>query len=275
MINGKNQQTIDFSDRGFHYGDGLFETLEIQNGRAVFLEHHLKRLASGCQRLLIPIPNQQKLKQQIRNLTKNQAEAVLKIVVTRGSGGRGYRQPETINATQALSLYPFPAYPLEYISKGVNICFCETPLGLNPRLAGIKHLNKLEQVLARAEWQDPDIQEGLMFDSNHNLIEGTMSNVFLIEAGSLLTPKLDQCGVEGIIRNIIIELAMTQGLTVKQVQISQSRILEADEVFITNTIIGLWPVKKIGDHHYSLGRLTKQLATSLGEYKSKDLENDL
>jgi 4-amino-4-deoxychorismate lyase len=273
VINGEHQSSVSYADRGLHYGDGLFETLEILNGQAVFLDRHLNRLSAGCERLLIPAPNPDLLTQEITELVQSCVHAVLKIIITRGVGGRGYKQPETITATRALSLHPFPKYPTRYKTQGVNVRFCNTKLGQNQRLAGVKHLNRLEQVLARAEWQDPDIQEGLMFDSDNNLIEGTMSNVFLVEDERLLTPQLDKCGVDGIIRNIIIEQATINGLSVAQLPINKARILAADEVFMTNSIIGLWPVKNLQNQFFQTGAITSQLSASLEAFKVKDLNN--
>lgn len=273
VINGENQSSINYADRGLHYGDGLFETLEIHNGRVVFLDRHLSRLALGCKRLKIPAPSPELLAEEIAELAQSCNQAVLKIIITRGTGGRGYRQPEIINATRILSIHPFPEYPADYKIQGVNVRFCDMRLGQNPHLAGIKHLNRLEQVLARAEWQDSDIQEGLMFDSDNNLVEGTMTNVFLVEEGHLLTPKLNQCGVEGVIRNIIIEQAMANGLSVAQLTISKTRLLAAEEVFLTNSIIGLWPVKNLDGHVYKGSKITDQLAVNLDEFRAKDLKN--
>lgn len=275
LINGENQQGIDCTDRGFQYGDGVFETLEISNGRVVYLDHHLNRLAVGCQRLLIPTPEISILKQEISGLIQSHARSVLKIIITRGVGGRGYRQPETINATRVLSIHPFPDYPADYKTEGVNIRFCDTRLGQNRRLAGLKHLNRLEQVLARAEWQDRNIQEGLMFDSEDNLIEGTMTNLFLVENARLLTPQLDQCGVDGIVRNIIIELAQVNGLIIEELRVSKARILAAEEVFLTNSIIGMWPVKNLDGHAFGIGEITRQLDTWLDDFKQKDCQNGL
>ena len=187
LINGVSKQHIEISDRGFQYGDGLFETIEVRDGQAVFLERHLERLNAGCHRLHIPFPGAELLSFEVKKLCREKAcgigsvRAVLKIIVTRGSGGRGYRQPDVIQPTRVLSLHPYPDYPEIYKEQGIVVRFCSTCLGLNPSLAGIKHLNRLEQVMARFEWNDPAIQEGLMLDVNGHVIEGTMTNLFYVK----------------------------------------------------------------------------------------------
>lgn len=271
LLNGESKHCIDFSDRGFQYGDGLFETIEIVNGTPVFLNQHLRRLAKGCQRLLIPAPDLATLKKEAFQLSQGLTHAVLKLIVTRGSGGRGYRQPETIQANRVFSVHPYPDYSENFITQGINIRFCKARLGLNPNLAGIKHMNRLEQVLARAEWDCPDIQEGLMLDINGQVIEGTMSNVFLINDNGLYTPEIAQCGVRGIVRDIIIQLANTQGIPVIEKTISKDEIYAADEVFVTNSIIGIWPVKQIEGQCYEIGLLTRKLQSLFLVFKQQDM----
>ncbi|MEY3788203.1 MAG: hypothetical protein RLZ75_2410, partial [Pseudomonadota bacterium] len=178
LVNGTPQTHIEISDRGFQYGDGLFETITVHNSKAVFLQQHINRLTAACQRLHIPTPDLDTLHTEIKHLCQHTEHSVLKIIITRGSGGRGYRQPDNIQPTRILSLHPFPTYPDSYYQQGITARFCDTRLGLNPTLAGMKHLNRLEQVLARAEWQDDSVQEGIMLDINDCVIEGTMSNLF-------------------------------------------------------------------------------------------------
>lgn len=276
LINGKVQRCIDYADRGFHYGDGLFETLEICDGRITYRNRHLSRLLRGCKRLLIPCPEATILNQEISELIKPHRHAILKIIISRGTGGRGYQQPNKINVTRALSIHPFPEYSPNYKTRGVSVRFCAMHLGKNQYLAGIKHLNRLEQVLARSEWHNlDDIQEGLMLDSENNVIEGTMSNLFLVENGILLTPKLDGCGVAGIIRGIIIELAADNNLLVEKANLSKARVLAADEIFLTNSIINLWPVKDIEGKEFSIGKVTQQLSAWLNTHKTKNLQDGI
>ncbi|MEQ1638389.1 MAG: aminodeoxychorismate lyase [Methylococcales bacterium] len=263
LINGKREHSLDVTDRGLQYGDGLFETLAVNNGQVIFLHEHLQRLKQGCERLLIPCPELDLLKDEVIQLVENTSQAVLKIIVTRGSGGRGYRQPDRILATRILSLHPYPDYPLSFKQQGVVIRFCRMRLGLNPSLAGIKHLNRLEQVLARAEWQDPGIQEGLMSDALDRVIEGTMSNLFFIKDQALVTSPLTFSGVDGIIRQQVMQLATLYGISIREMFFNREILLAAEEVFLTNSIIGIWPVRQLEQQLFSLGGITQKLMTGL------------
>jgi 4-amino-4-deoxychorismate lyase len=268
LINGVSKKSVDIADRGFQYGDGLFETLEVRDGQPVFLEQHLKRLKLGCQQLYIPFPGETLLSLEAKNLScqKSSGRAVLKIIVTRGSGGRGYRQPEIIEPTRVLSLHPYPEYPESYQEQGIVARFCKTRLGLNPTLAGIKHLNRLEQVMARAEWIDPAIQEGLMLDINNHVIEGTMTNLFYIKNNHLYTATLTQAGVAGIMRSIVMALSADCGFTVIEHIFTKDELLAADEVFVCNSIIGIWPLRKIATTCFAVGMVTKTLQKKLSSF---------
>jgi len=272
LINGESREYIDISDRGFQYGDGLFETIEIRNGQAVFLERHLERLNSGCQRLYIPCPDLELLRFEVEKLCRRPVggvrsnRAVLKIIITRGTGGRGYRQPDAIQPTRVLSLHPYLDYPSIYREQGIVARICTSRLGLNPTLAGIKHLDRLEQIMARAEWNSPDIQEGLMLDVNDHVIEGTMTNLFYIKNNSLYTAALAQSGVMGIMRGIIMAISADHGLSVIEHAFIKNELLSADEVFVCNSIIGIWPVKQIEIKHFSVGPLTKNIQSWLDRF---------
>ncbi len=273
LLNGKNKHNIDSSDRGFQYGDGLFETIEISNGTPVFFQQHIQRLVKGCHKLLIPIPDSELLLKEAIELSKKSRYAVLKLIYTRGSGGRGYRQPEILQPTRFFSLHPFPGYPKNFSQIGITLRFCTTRLGLNPSLVGIKHLNRLEQVIARAEWNESSIQEGLMLDMNENVVEGTMSNLFLVKDNVLYTPKLEYCGVEGVLKNILISIANENKIRVVEKKISKQDVYSASEIFITNSIIGIWPVIQLEKVQYKIGTLTRELQKLFLIFKQRDIEN--
>ncbi|WP_347987086.1 aminodeoxychorismate lyase [Methylomonas sp. AM2-LC] len=259
LVNGERSESIDIADRGFQYGDGLFETIEVLNGRPLFLERHLKRLNHGCHRLLIPAPDQELLIAEAEQMSASTQRAVLKLIVTRGSGGRGYRQPAQLSPTRVFALYPFPDYPKQFHTDGVAVRLCKQRLGINQSLAGIKHLNRLEQILARAEWQNEEITEGIMLDHDNFVIEGTMSNVFLGKEGILYTPKLTNCGVAGIVRQMVIEFSTQYEIPLLEQEIECSALWQADEIFITNSILGICPVRMIEQTHFSIGTQTKKL----------------
>jgi 4-amino-4-deoxychorismate lyase len=266
LVNGESQDTIAIMDRGFQYGDGLFETIEIHSSKPLFLEQHLARLVLGCQKLLIPKPDLVLLRNEIAQLSSNAGSAVLKIIITRGVGGRGYRQPDSIQSTRIVSLHPFPHYPESYYSDGISARFCETRLGLNPLLAGVKHLNRLEQVLARAEWGSDEFQEGLMLDIEQHVIEGTMTNLFYVKNGILYTAPITHCGIAGIIRAWI----MTQYLVVED-YFSMETLLQSDEIFVCNSIIGIWRIRELANRHYSIGNMTQTLQHALLCEKQKQV----
>lgn len=267
LVNGECREHIEVSDRGFQYGDGLFETIAVINGRPVFFDRHLDRLKAGCHRLYIPFPGSELLSFEAQKLSRHANNAVLKLILTRGSGGRGYRQPELIEATRVLSTHPFPDYPGSYKEQGIVARFCDTRLGLNPVLAGIKHLNRLEQVLARSEWTDSGIQEGIMLDMNEHVIEGTMTNLFYIKKGVLYTSSLSFSGVAGIMRGIILALSHDHGIAVIEHTFTKDELLLADEIFVCNSIVGIWPVKQIAKKRFPAGAGTRQLQVWLAQFQ--------
>ncbi|MEI6067001.1 MAG: aminodeoxychorismate lyase [Methylococcaceae bacterium] len=269
LVNGECREHIEISDRGFQYGDGLFETIAVINGQPVFFDRHIGRLNAGCRRLYIPFPGAELLAFEAQKLSEHSSNAVLKLILTRGSGGRGYRQPDVIQATRVLSLHPFPDYPGSYKEQGIVARFCDTRLGLNPALAGIKHLNRLEQILARAEWTDPAIQEGIMLDINGHVIEGTMSNLFYVKNHTLYTSVLTFAGVAGIIRGILMAISSIQGISAIEHTFTQDELLSADEVFVCNSIAGIWPVRQIARTCFPVGEVTRQLQTCLARFQNE------
>lgn len=270
LINGERKNTLDVTDRGLHYGDGLFETIEVIQGQPVFLQQHLERLKTGCLILKIPFPAEVLLLDEIAWVSKDIEHGVVKLMLTRGSGGRGYRQPDTIQVTRLIILYPYPDYPESYKTEGINVRFCEHCLGLNPILAGLKHNNRLEQVLARAEWQD-EFQEGLMLNLNGHVIEGTMSNLFVLKDQIVYTPEIKLSGIKGIMRQIIIELARQNHIALQETLLTREFVLAADEIFLTNSVIGTWPVKSIEHKAYPVGRITQKIMAYLVAYKAANL----
>lgn len=265
LINGQPESRIDIADRGLQYGDGLFETIAFRHARLEFLDAHLSRLKTGCQRLAIDFHDWQTLSGELTALcSKLTSDSVVKIMLTRGSGGRGYKAPLFLSPTRIISSHPMPDYPASNQS-GVNVRLCQQRLGINPSLAGIKHLNRLEQVLARNEWHEPSISEGLMLDINDHIIEGTMSNVFIVSKGKLQTPSLINAGIAGIKRAVVMQLATELNIDVSETQLTLDDLLAADEVFLTNSIIGIWPVITLQtpDTQWCYGNVTQQLQQAL------------
>lgn len=263
LINGEYTNSITVFDRGLQYGDGLFETMVAINNDIQLWDTHWERLDEGCERLRIELPNRQLVENDISTLINHQNETnpfIVKLIITRGVGERGYRYSSDQTSTRILSTHKWPNYPEEYKNNGVTLRYCETILSENPSLAGIKHLNRLEQVLARNEWDSDDFQEGLMLTANGNVIDGTMSNIFAVKDNMLFTPELSRCGVSGIMRKTVVKLAKELGFSVYEKTFTKSELEDADELFITNSIIGIWPVKVIEKTRFTrVGDITKQL----------------
>jgi len=263
LIDGRPGTSIPVMDRGLQYGDGVFETTAVINGRPLCLDAHLRRLASGCRALRIPVPDARTLTTESAQVAADQSRAVLKIIVTRGAGGRGYQPPPDPVPTRIVSIHPWPDYPEAYRTAGIDALFCRCTLALQPALAGIKHLNRLEQVLARDEIGRSDCAEGFVADGTGAIIEGSMSNVFLRQGRLLLTPDLKDCGVAGIVRAEILQRAGSLGLEARVRRIISTDVLAADEVFFTNSIIGIWPVRRAGDHTYAAADFAHRVAQAL------------
>ena len=238
-INGRKREHIDYRDRGLQYGDGVFETMRILRGRVRLLEYHLDRLLAGCHRLGITGPERLELRQELQRTATLRKEAILKLIITRGVGRRGYRPTGLERATRILSLHALPKGLLAQDARPVRVRLCETTLGHNPGLAGLKTLNRLESVMARAEWQDARIWEGLMQDGEENIVCGTMSNVFLKRGRTLMTPVLDRCGVAGVMRRWVLETARQLDLRAVERRIRRRDLQEAEEVFMTNSLVGV------------------------------------
>lgn len=251
LINGVSPSdplhAIAVEDRGLHYGDGVFETALLVQGRVRFLEQHLRRLALGCARLGIVPPDPVALRSDVQRLSGSAERAVLKIVVSRGVGPRSYRPSSLSKTTRVVALYPAPPQPA---GPGLALRWCETRLGRNARLAGIKHLNRLEQVLAQAEWHDESIVDGLMLDTEGELVSGTASNVFLVRSGALVTPDLRFCGVLGVMRAEVLrlarELAGELKIAVSEEPLWPHDVEAASEVFITNSVRGIRSINELG-----------------------------
>lgn len=267
LINGKAIASISAQDRGLQYGDGLFETIAIDQGKVLCLNEHLTRLIESCASLKIPPPDLATLRNEIESLNNSAECGVIKIIITRGQGGRAYAVPETNEITRIVSLYPWPEYAAENVTVGINTRLCQYRYSHNPALAGIKHLNRLEQVLARSEWTSKEFAEGIVMDKDDNIIEGTMSNLFYVKNGVLITPDLSDCGVAGIVRKKLIELAQTLDIELHIEKTSLESLMSADEVFLCNSIIGLWPVKMIDKKQFFPGEITKNIRARLEEHQ--------
>ena len=249
-------------DRGLHYGDGLFETIVCVKGQARLLSLHLERLSLGCERLRIALGDVAPLRAEIQNVAAA-GEALVKVIVTRGEAvARGYGWAGTEVASRLVIRYPLPPEN-SGARDGIRAVVAKLRYGENPHLAGLKHLNRLEQVLARSEVPVEDAAELLVFSSCGNLVSGTMSNVFLVRQGGLLTPRLDRCGVAGVMRRVVLREAAAAGIPVEEDVLSQEHLASADEVFVTNARISIWPVRALGGRDLGVGPITRRVQARL------------
>ena len=245
-------------DRGLAYGDGLFETLAVKAGQPLLLDLHMQRLAQGCSRLAIVADNTV-IRSEVLAYAQAMGEGVLKLIVTRGDSLRGYSASPEALPRRILQASPPAAYPEANAQEGIQLFDCATRLAEQPLLAGLKHLNRLEQVLARAEWQDPTYAEGLMRDTSGRVIEGVFSNLFLVRDGSLYTADLQRCGVAGVMRAALLIEAERQSIACHVTDISFEQLRQADELFLCNSVYGIWPVRAFAELSWPVGPLTRKL----------------
>ena len=266
LINGTPGTVVSVQDRGLQYGDGLFETIAVVAGEPTLWQRHMQRLLSSCRRLQIDTPNIDELLEEVYREIDGKSRLVIKIIVTRGSGGRGYRPQESQTPTRLVYRSDWPEYPAQLARQGIRVRLCDMRLGRNTLLAGMKTLNRLEQVLARAEWSDDDIHEGLMLDAEGDLIEGTMSNLFLVHGQRLTTPDLGNCGVAGVMREVVMEQAERLGLSISSERLTLRELSSADAIFLTNCLIGIWPVRELDGNRYDPGAIPPSLIDAVMDH---------
>jgi 4-amino-4-deoxychorismate lyase len=257
LVNGKPGNLISIRDRGLLYGDGVFRTLRASNGHALNWPLHYKKLQHDCTALGIACPDIELLSAELNDLLVQHPDGVVKLIVTRGEGTRGYPPSILSKPARIWDVSAMPDYPADWAIYGIKARLCQLRLSQQPRLAGIKHLNRLENVLAAAEWDDADIAEGVLLDAPGNVIEGTRSNLFLVRGGALLTPDLSRCGVAGVQRERVMEWAAAHNVPCRAEQFGLAELLAADEIFLVNSIIGLWPVRELQNRtwsHYPIAR---------------------
>lgn len=248
-------------DRGLAYGDGVFETIRIINRQPVLMDYHWARLSAGCAQLgLLDLPFwRQAFAAFLAELPTDKHNGVVRLQVTRGVSQRGYLPDPDALPTLILSWHGAAEHPIQWSSDGIEITQLSTPLAQQPRLAGIKHLNRLEQVLLRQDLAAfPHCQEGLVCDVEGFVVEGVFSNVFAVINGQLCTPSLGNCGVRGVLRDALLDELMQQNLPVNIRNIAATEMAKADEIFFCNSVYGIWPVARWGDKTWQVGPLTRQ-----------------
>jgi 4-amino-4-deoxychorismate lyase len=265
IVNGAEADTIPATDRGIAYGDGVFRTLCVENGTPRHWQRQYAKLEADCRALGIACPAMHTLRADLAMVENSGLDQAVKIIVTRGSAARGYRIPVSPQITRVVQSGPLPRYPAEYAASGVKVHACRLRLGAQPALAGVKHLNRLEQVLARAEWSDESVAEGLLCDRDGWVIGGTMTNIFISEQGRLVTPDLASSGVAGVTRDRVMDAARRNGAACTVERVPHDRVLAADEVMLVNSLAGLWRVREYSGRLWNPGPVATQVKRWLDE----------
>jgi len=236
------------------YGQCVFETIAISNGQACLLDAHLSRLELGAKRLGLSI-NQHlisSLRNDIEKIITGQIKAVVRVNLTMGTGGRGYANPtpDEQTLTRIVSLHDYPPHPPSNWQEGIVLGVADIRLSHQPYLAGLKHGNRLEQIIARSQWAD-NWHEALLMDLDGHIVEATQSNVFIVHNNKLITPSLNKAGVAGVMRECIMNIASSLGIEVQIKEVTIDEVKQADAVFLSNSVIGLWPVKALKSRSYN------------------------
>ncbi|MFT6394710.1 MAG: 4-amino-4-deoxychorismate lyase [Methylophilaceae bacterium] len=264
LVNGSFSAPISPLDRGFAYGDGVFRTIKIINGLPEHWPMHYQTLFADCSAIGIVCPSADTFISDFKKIFDiDEFSAVVKIIVTRGEGERGYNPPAVTTPMRVMIKSSMPDYPEVNFSEGVVLHLCDTRITHQPKLAGIKHLNRLDNVLARMEWHDPKVAEGVMLDMEGNVIECTAANIVARYGDTLITPKLDQCGVAGITRKQILAHAKRLELNTAIERMNLKDLHSADEVVICNSLFGAWQVRKLAGQQWAKQSLAEKLRKAL------------
>lgn len=229
------------NDRGLAYGDGVFESMRVHAGTLPLWTRHRERLHAGAARLGLGLPLIEVIEAHISEAIAGIDAGVLKLLVTRGSGGRGYAPPTVPVPTWMLALHPLPSAS----ASGLRVRWCETRLALQPALAGIKHCNRIEQVLARVECDEAGCEEGLMLSMAGEVVCATAANLLVLRGSRWITPSVQACGVAGVCRGWLVD----QGL-VDIGKITAHAVETADALALCNAVRGILPVSSVGVIEY-------------------------
>ncbi|WP_266168140.1 aminodeoxychorismate lyase [Dyella subtropica] len=254
LVNGRPDDALPVLDRGLAYGDGLFETIRFVDGMAPLWARHMERLRHSCARLHLPAPAAELLLAEARQVVQGLFQAVVRVTVTRGIGERGYALPIITRPHRIVAGFALPELSPDHYVQGVRLRICDIRLAEQPLLAGMKHLNRLEQVLARAEWSDPAVADGLLLDASGRIVSTTMANLFAVIDGTLVTPSLERCGVAGVAR---AEALAVQPAQVRDLVLDDLRL--ASELFLSSSVRGILPVQAVADTVYVPGPVTRAM----------------
>tara|TARA_R110001583_G_scaffold2233_34_gene16564 strand:+ start:2671 stop:3504 length:834 start_codon:yes stop_codon:yes gene_type:complete len=269
LVNGIQQNHIDIENRGLAYGDGLFTTAKILNGNIQYLAQHIERLISGCEKLGINSPSSDELTDQLVSIAKNYSLAVLKVMIIANSGGRGYARSQSNNHDLVIMVHDYPKHYDEFAHAGIRLGVSKQKIGLNPMLGGLKHLNRLEQVLLRQELSTREEDDLLVTNINNEVIEATSANVFFFLNEKLYTPDITQSGVNGIIRQTILQ--HYPATIVKSVSLNE--IAQVQAMFVCNCVMGVIPIANFNGRDLPL-KLPIDLPLGLRNDVTNDVTNE-
>lgn len=249
-INGIEQSLISVSDRSVQFGDGCFTTARVSDGRVVWLDKHISRLQQATKRLFMPTVNWSALTKEMVEAASHTEDGVLKVIISRGTGGRGYSGTACQHPTRIMSLSDYPVQYDSWRERGISLALSPICLARSQLLAGVKHLNRLEQVLIRAHLEQTDADEALVLDTEGMLVECCAANLFWRKGDKIFTPDLSQSGVDGIMRQNIIACLAARGRHVAIVAQPVSVLADVDEVIVCNALMPLLPVSRANEWVY-------------------------
>lgn len=272
LINGKQSNQITASNRGLAYGDGFFSTIKVKLGEMQLWDLHLTRLQKSAKRLSFPLFNWHALTLELQTFAKQctiQEEMVIKIILSRGAGGRGYSIDGSNHVDRIISLHALPLRYQQWQHKGIPIIQCDYQLPINKRLAGLKTLNRLDQVLIKQEIETKKAIDGIVCDNEGNVIEASSANLFIHNEGRWYTPCLKNTGIEGVKRQQILNAAKKHSVDIIKTQINKLDLLNADAICITNALMGIVPVTQYEKHTYKAQHFS--ITAQLKKLISKEL----
>jgi 4-amino-4-deoxychorismate lyase len=242
IVNGLEQQQIAIADRGFQYGDGCFTTMAFRNGCFELFNPHIKRLKLACKTLHIDFDKWAELEHCIVESIKPFVDCVIKVIITRGEGGRGYSPDGAVNPNYIITHHTIPQYYTSWQTKGIKLTVSPIQLACQPLLAGIKHLNRLEQVLIKQSLAQTDYLDAVVCDFQQKIIESSVGNIFWYKDNVWYTPDLTESGVEGVMRNHVLAIMREKNLRCQVVKQDISVLFSAQELFICNSLMLLVPI---------------------------------
>lgn len=269
MIIADKNYHLSIADRSFNYGDGCFTTILVSKSEAQFLSEHIQRLQLACQTLSIENVDWVSLQTHVIQQACQKQIHVLKVHISRGVGGRGYDASNVNEPIASVSSHAFPEKYLNWGQTGINVAVARLQLSIQPALARIKHNNRLEQVLLKNELctLHNEVDDLLVCDLNNHLVEATAANCFWFADDSWFTPSLDLCGVEGVMRNHVLDFLTRNTQEISIVKQDISSLAKASSVFLCNSVMGIVPVNSCvvaGDAWRYSNDETKQLMRGLG-----------